>query len=167
MPEQQITNPGSAYGYGVNTGFRTVPMVNGSTSTMTANSVVAISSASAASPTLQKFVTPSLTLENPGLIGVLDKDCEVGAIGDIVVEGFHLIAVSSSAIPAIYDLLGSTTVVSQSTASNTPTTALVKTSTATQLPARQIAICVSTALDSTVPSSTNLAVFVPAYIHKM
>ncbi len=167
MPEPQITNPAGAYGEDVLVGQRTLPMVNGSTSTITAYSLVSLSTAGGATTAAinKKFVSPALTLANVLGIGIVQKDVDAGASGPVCIEGYSLVAISSDGVPAVGDLLSISTVASVSTGTNTPVTSLVKTSTGI-IAGSFVGIAMSTALDSYTTTSTALSKYVLAYIHK-
>lgn len=148
----EITNPNGVFGESVFGGVGGRPVISVTTTTIAANSVVCLSSTS--TTTSAPGIRRGVAAADPLVFGIADAAIPVGGSGIIITEGFHLVAVSSDAVPAVGDFL----VVSTSTVTLPGGT--VKTSTASTPIGTIIGQALSTALDAS-------GTFIRAYIKKM
>lgn len=143
-----IGNPAGAFGqtaYAIPTaGY--IEVVNASTSTIAKNDAVALTS----SASRQVVISPT-TITSKTIFGVADDDIAASQSGLVCINGFHLVKVSTSAIPAYNDLLGA----------STSGTGMVKLSTDSTAVGTHIGIAQSSTLDTTDTDT------ILAYIQKM
>lgn len=141
-----IFNPGGAYGQSAQGEYKAVSVINATTTAITKNKLVRISTGL----TDGWKVAATVGLGATDAVGVLDSDLPASGNALAVTKGPHLIAVTSDATPSRLDLL----VASSSTAG------AVKTSTyaaAAETARGVVGICLSSTLDSS-------GTFVLAYI---
>ncbi len=182
MPDVNITNPLGAFGLpatmGMGTGYRFIPMVNNSTSTVLAGSAVISSSSMGAtngSTQLPQFTTMAavgVAINTNFGLGILHADTPAGAIGDVVVSGFHLVLGSTNPVINFGDLLVPATSLVQGAGAGTPVSGIVKTSTlitsSTLITVGNfIGQAQSSVVDATVVSASTIGQPIMAYIQKM
>ncbi len=148
MPGTQLTNPAGVFGETATRGVSGYSLISVTTAAIPKNMAVCLSTATAGSMRI------GAALADPLVVGITDSIAAIAGQAYVVTEGFHLVAVSTDALPTAGDFL------SISTSTVTHAGGAVKTSTATVALGTVIAVALSS-----VPDASGS--FIPAYIHKL